>query len=174
MDDSRAGAAPSYVQTVAGVLCSAIPDAGVLDQTLLVQAALNSAMPGEKVVLPRCGNATDRFIKCGAIKIPSGVSLTSQGAILSSATITFSPSLSQAYNSVIRDVWFKGCRFRVEETPEYGTISSASGASSTDSSKSWSVDKYKSWYLKITAGTGVGQVKKILSNSSSSMTLSSA
>lgn len=173
MANSRPGSAPSYVQAVAGIACGAVPDAGTLDQTALVQHALDSAMPGETVVLPMCDSATARFIKCGAIRIPSGVSLTSQGAVLVGATVRFSPSLSQAYNTTIKDVWFKQCKFLGYDSGESGTATSATSNTLTRSSAAWGANQWVGWYVKITGGTGTGNIARpIVGNTANQLLLS--
>lgn len=154
---------------VGRIWCSANPDGAVSDQTDDVQAALDLAMPGQTVVLPP-GNA----IRCGAIKIPSGVNLESLGAKLVGATISFGPSISQAFNSVLRDVWFKQCKFLIEEVEEAGTLTSATSTTASDSSKNWAQDEWLNWVIKINSGTGAPQTKRILGNSAQQLQLSSA
>lgn len=126
-------------------------------------------MPGQTVVLPP-GDA----IRCGSITIPSGVNVESLGSILVGATIRFSPSISQAFNSELRNLWAKQCKVIIEAEAETGTLTSAASQSATDASKSWQADQWKHWVIKITAGTGVAQTKRILGNDATSLALSSA
>lgn len=44
----------------------------------------------------------------------------------------------------------------------------------TDTAKTWTVDRWQTAYVKITKGTGVGQVRQIASNSSTALTISEA
>jgi hypothetical protein len=52
-----------------------------------------------------------------------------------------------------------------------GIASSGTGISISDSSKDWPVDRWANYYLVITGGTGMGQEKSILSNTSDSITV---
>lgn len=126
------------------------------DQTAVLQAMLNAAPLGSKVVLPpQSGNR--KFIKIGAIKIPAGIKLESDGAVLYGGTITFSAAVSQEYNCVLRDVWFKRCVFLIEG-PTYTGTSTGTNTNTTlnDTNATWQPDQWKNYFVRITSGTGVG------------------
>lgn len=53
-----------------------------------------------------------------------------------------------------------------------GTASSATSSTLTDSTKSWPSAYLTGWLVRILSGTGAGQVKRVLTNSSSSLTIS--
>lgn len=143
-----------------------------LDQTTVVQRTLDSCLPGQTAVLPPAFSF-GKFVKCGAIRIPSGVSLSSDGAILVGATITFSPSQSQAFNSRIKEIWLKQCKFVILDVSETGTASSATSNTLTDSSKAWDTNEWAGWYVKITSGTGTANISRpILSNTGTQLQLS--
>jgi hypothetical protein len=55
--------------------------------------------------------------------------------------------------------------------PETGTTSSATPTTLVDSGKSWTPDALIGKYIIITDGTGVGQVRKILDNDGTSVTV---
>jgi len=55
-----------------------------------------------------------------------------------------------------------------------GTASSGSTSTLVDSSKSWAVNRWKNHQVKITFGTGKGQVATILSNTSTTLTFNKA
>jgi hypothetical protein len=52
-----------------------------------------------------------------------------------------------------------------------GTATSATASTLVDSGKTWTVNAYKDKAVKITAGTGAGQVKYILENSATTLTI---
>lgn len=53
-----------------------------------------------------------------------------------------------------------------------GKASSSSSASLTDSGKSWVTNRWRFAYVKITKGTGIGQARRISSNTSTTLTVS--
>lgn len=53
-----------------------------------------------------------------------------------------------------------------------GTASSSGTKTMTDGAKTWTVNEWNGFYLKITAGTGKGQVRVIISNTATTLTLS--
>lgn len=54
---------------------------------------------------------------------------------------------------------------------EEESVSSATDDTLTGDGVSWSVNEWKGQYVKLTSGTGSGQIRKILTNTSSSLTL---
>lgn len=145
-------------------------DGGGLDQWAAVQYALNSAIPGQRVVLPRKSG----WVKASNIVIPPGVLFSTLGAGLLGANVRFSSAISQAYNAKIHDLWLKQCHLFIEADGDTGTPSAVSGLNFTDATKAWSVDQWKYCYVKITSGPGLGQVKRVISNTSNTLTISSA
>lgn len=157
------------------VFIPADPDTGVLDQTTLVQKVLDGCLPGQTAVLPPPTDEDNRYVKCGTITIPSGVRLESAGSSPIGWTVKFSPSISQAFNSRIGSIWFKQSKFDISRDPETGTSSGGNvGVVFNSSSKSWTVNQWKNWFVKIDSGTGSGQSKRIISNDATTLTLSSA
>ena len=65
-------------------------------------------------------------------------------------------------------------RRRLEASLETGTVTSATSNTLTDTSKSWATDIWKGRYVEITGGTGAGQIRLILSNTSDTLTLSAS
>lgn len=55
-----------------------------------------------------------------------------------------------------------------------GTCTSANNDDLSDSSKTWGVNQWKGWLLRITGGTGSGQVKMIGSNTATELDISGA
>jgi hypothetical protein len=53
-----------------------------------------------------------------------------------------------------------------------GTASASATRSMSDASKNWTVNEWNGYYLKITAGTGKGQVRVIISNTANGLVLS--
>lgn len=53
-----------------------------------------------------------------------------------------------------------------------GIATAGASTTLTDSAKSWTADRYIGAYVKITAGTGVGQVREITDNDGTSLTVS--
>jgi hypothetical protein len=96
-----------------------------------------------------------------------------------------SPIVFDAYNAGLRGLSVNDCVFggmNILSTTEMhtvsisdldtGTVSSAtSGGTLTDSSKSWSVNEYAEKALIITGGTGLGQIRSIITNTSNVLTL---
>lgn len=65
----------------------------------------------------------------------------------------------------------------VEDTSystETGTASSSSSTTLVDSSKSWTTNEFAGLYVHITDGTGVGQLREISSNTSTTLTVASS
>jgi hypothetical protein len=52
-----------------------------------------------------------------------------------------------------------------------GTATSGGASTITDSTKSWAVDRWKNYAVRIMAGTGAGQIKPIASNTSTALTV---
>jgi hypothetical protein len=52
-----------------------------------------------------------------------------------------------------------------------GGLSSATATVATDSSKTWSTDRWKNYAITLTGGTGAGQTRQILSNTSTAITV---
>jgi hypothetical protein len=50
-----------------------------------------------------------------------------------------------------------------------GTLTSTSGRTVTDTAKTWTVDRWKNYAIRIIAGTGDGQVRQIISNGTNSL-----
>lgn len=69
---------------------------------------------------------------------------------------------------------------KVVATPSYvgafatGTATAGGSTTLTDSSKTWTVNQWSNYVVRITAGTGVGQVRYISSNTATVITVSSA
>ena len=58
-------------------------------------------------------------------------------------------------------------------TEDSGTATGTqSGTTLQDTGKSWTVDQYKNHYVRLTGGTGLGQVRKIVSNTADTLTVS--
>jgi len=55
-----------------------------------------------------------------------------------------------------------------------GTLTSATTTVLTNSAKSWATNKWANFQVRITGGTGVGQIRYIASNTSTALTVSSA
>lgn len=55
-----------------------------------------------------------------------------------------------------------------------GTASAGAAATLTDGSKSWAVNAYAGQVLKITGGTGAGQIRSIVSNTATVLTISTS
>lgn len=55
-----------------------------------------------------------------------------------------------------------------------GKATSGGNATITDSAKSWVENRWRDAYVKITGGTGIGQVRQIISNTSTTLTVSEA
>lgn len=118
------------------------PEVGAVDQTSALQDALDAAYPGQTIWLPKPESTYSRFIRVGDITIPSGVSVASLGSVLwmDGATVSFSGTLAQEYNSVIRDVWFKRAKFNIEDTiPISAIVFDHSFLDGTDLSNSGSI-----------------------------------
>jgi len=52
-----------------------------------------------------------------------------------------------------------------------GTATSGAASTLTDNTKSWGVNSYQNKYVKIVGGTGIGQTRKITSNTSDTLTI---
>jgi hypothetical protein len=52
-----------------------------------------------------------------------------------------------------------------------GTASSGANTTLTDSSKSWTINAYAGWVIKLTGGTGAGQFRQVVSNTSTAITI---
>lgn len=52
-----------------------------------------------------------------------------------------------------------------------GTASSGAASSITDSTKSWAVNRWANYAVRIISGTGVGQIRPIVSNTSTALTI---
>ena len=59
-------------------------------------------------------------------------------------------------------------------TGAYGTATSGTSTTLTDTSKDWETDVWKDSYVEILSGTGVGQIRKIASNTGDTITVSTA
>lgn len=57
------------------------------------------------------------------------------------------------------------------EVKDTGTATAGAAATLTDSGKAWTTDDKKHWFVKITGGTGSGQVRKIASNTATVLTV---
>jgi len=57
------------------------------------------------------------------------------------------------------------------EQKDSGTAESGTASTLTDTDKAWTTDAYKHWFVKITGGTGAGQVRKIASNTGTVLTI---
>ena len=57
-----------------------------------------------------------------------------------------------------------------ETSNDSGTAESGNTTTLTDTDKSWTADEWIGYYVKITAGTGSGQIKKITDNDATSLT----
>jgi len=62
---------------------------------------------------------------------------------------------------------------KVEYGLDSGSVSSATSNTLTDNTKDWGTDIWVDTYVEITDGTGKGQIRKISSNSSDTLTVSS-
>ena len=82
------------------------------DETTVIQNIINLASPGQEIIIPK---GTFRFTN---LIIPSVVHIKSTGGILIGGTITFSKSLAQEYNTIFERVWFKQCKFNVQNTTD--------------------------------------------------------
>lgn len=58
-----------------------------------------------------------------------------------------------------------------QDTKSSGTATSATSTTITDSGKSWTSDEYKSFFVRLTGGTGAGQSRVISSNTSDTLTI---
>lgn len=75
-------------------------------------------------------------------------------------TITFSSALGTAVDSTTR--------YNIGGY-DGGTLTSSSTRVITDTTKTWAVDRWKNYAVRIIAGTGDGQVRQILSNGTNSL-----
>lgn len=151
------------------------PDDGSADQTAKVQAALNSCYPGQTAVLPPPTSQTKRYVRCGDITIPSGVSLETAGSSPLGWTLYFSKSLSQAFNSRIGRIWMKQCKPRLYSTPETGNCTGGgSGAFLNDTTKAWVPDQWKGCWVRIDSGTGNGLTKTCIGNTATQLIFNTA
>ena len=168
------GAKGQFVNALPGfVAIDAIPDDGGGDQTESVQRSLDACSPGQTAVLPAPRDSTNRYVRCGDIRIPSGVHLSTEGAIPIGWSVQFSPSLSQAMNTRISGVWFKQSKFKLYESGDGGTATSAAPSSLSDSSKSWNENQWAGWYVKITSGTGSSNIARpVIGNTFDTLSLS--
>lgn len=57
---------------------------------------------------------------------------------------------------------------------ESGTCTSANNDDLSDSGKAWGVNQWKGWLLRITGGTGAGQVKRVNANTATELDISGA
>lgn len=64
-------------------------------------------------------------------------------------------------------------RTAVEVGLDTGTVTSATSTTLEDSSKKWGVDQWVEAYVEITDGKGKGQIRKIISNTETELTISS-
>ncbi len=55
---------------------------------------------------------------------------------------------------------------------DHGTASAGATKALTDSTKAWTVDEWIGFYVRITSGTGKGQVRVVVSNTADTLTLS--
>lgn len=88
--------------------------------------------------------------------------------------IPFSPILSGATGQVSGasvDMTGRPVGDGSSELGEIGTATAGSTTTLTDSGKTWSVDQYKGWFVRITGGTGSGQVKHISGNTATILTI---
>lgn len=149
------------------------PDDGSADQTSIVQNVIRGCRPGQTAVLPPPTDAVNRYVRCGEVKIPSGVHLDSAGSSPIGWKVKFGPSISQAFNSRIRDIWFKKSKFDISDDGEGGIATSATSSTLSDATKHWDIDQWAGWYVKITSGTGSANISRpIVGNSSSQLILS--
>lgn len=82
---------------------------------------------------------------------------TAQGSVLSNITITDGTVERTTENS---SIWSKG------------TATSGTTTSLVDTSKSWTPNQYAGYWVRIFSGTGVGQLRQIVSNTSNTLTWS--
>lgn len=61
-----------------------------------------------------------------------------------------------------------------ERSLDTGYVASATSTTLTDATKDWATDEFKYAFVEITKGTGAGQVREIVSNTSNTLTVSSA
>lgn len=65
-------------------------------------------------------------------------------------------------------------------TPSYfgayatGTASAGGASTLTCTGKTWTVDQWRNYQVRITAGTGIGQIRNIASNTATQLTTSTA
>ncbi|MFM7513004.1 MAG: hypothetical protein ACKO3F_06495, partial [Cyanobium sp.] len=55
-----------------------------------------------------------------------------------------------------------------------GTATGGSSTTLTNTAKGWSINQWTNSQLRITAGTGAGQIRTVASNTATTLTLSSA
>jgi len=60
------------------------------------------------------------------------------------------------------------------QTFDTGTATAAAGSTLSDATKTWTTNAYKGVQVKITAGTGEGQVRPVLSNTATTVTVGAA
>jgi len=95
---------------------------------------------------------------------------------------TASPFAAMAWYDVLTDTWIPktvpaglftaaaGTDFSIERTGEIGgtfdsgTIGTATNRSIVDPTKNWGLDRYRNYQIRITAGTGAGQRRRIQAN----------
>lgn len=85
--------------------------------------------------------------------------------------------LGLIHRNILYGTYTYGYECFVENTgggfPISGTVSSIGSGTLTDSRQSWGVDEHAGRFVIIVSGTGIGQVKKIISNTATVLTLQS-
>lgn len=73
-----------------------------------------------------------------------------------------------------------GTNGRIVCTPSYfgpyatGTASAGGASTLTCTGKTWTIDQWRNYQVRITAGTGIGQIRNIASNTATQLTTSTA
>ena len=81
-------------------------------------------------------------------------------------TSTFSP-----YLELFKKALSEELRKVVEVAVDTGMVTSATSTTLTDTSKNWPTDQWKDYVVEITSGKGAGQIRKIVSNTSDTLTV---
>lgn len=108
-----------------------------------------------------------RSIRAGDITPPASIAFIASYPIVLNkrATVKFTTPSDSDYD---------GVRVYYKQVLTSGTATSGTGTTLSDTTKTWVVNAYQNQLVKITAGTGVGQIRLIASNSVNQLVVNGA
>jgi hypothetical protein len=113
------------------------------------------------------GISTLKYIRAGDVTPPASIAFAIgyPKSLNKRATVKFITPADEDYD---------GVRVYYKLIPTSGVATSGGSTTLTDTGKVWTINAYTNLFVKITSGTGAGQIRQIVSNTSNQLTISVA